>query len=910
MSLSAGARLGPYEILALIGSGGMGEVYRARDTRLDRTVAIKVLSPRVASDPDLRQRFEREARAISALDHPHICALFDVGEENGVSFLVMQYLEGQTLAVRLGRGPLPFDELLTIAIQTVEAMDKAHRAGIVHRDIKPANIMLTRAGAKLLDFGLARHGVAGTSARGGVTTLPTQEGLTGIGSILGTLQYMAPEQLEGKAVDARTDIFAFGALVYEMATGNKAFPGDSQASLIAAVISSEPPPITTSQPPIPPALDRIVKACLAKDPDERWQSATDLGRELRWLAESTVGPHAPATSVGGQTKAARHSWIAWSVAAACLVALSAMAYRQRDVKDQGAMRFVLTIPDGWNLASPGSLTIGAPPPLAVSPDGQQVAFVAQNADGKAFLWIRSLDSLASHALAGTDDASSPFWSPDSRFVGFFADAKLKKIDVSGGPPVALCDAALNVRGGAWGRDGVIIFAPGASIATRLSSGLQRVSASGGTPSAATELFENEDSHVDPIFLPDGRHFLYRVLKPGETGAGPVFVASLDSSKRTLLGTITSMNVAFTQGYLLFLRDTTLMAQRFDSRRFSLTGEPTPVAEHVQTFGFPPLGVFSASDTTLVYRTAAAAAESQLTWFDRAGQAIGVLGDRGRYGDLEMSPDGTRAAISVLDPGLGTRDLWLFDIARGVRTRLTSDRAEENTPIWSPDGSRIVFDSSRQGPLELYEKGSNGLGAERVVLLDRRNKFPSSWSPDGRFIMYMVDEGEPSGWGLWVLPLFGDRKPFPFLQTPANEVQGQFSPDGRRVIYASNDSGRYEVYVTTFPGPGTARQLSFGGGAWPRWRHDGQEIFYLAPDGKLMASSVSAHESTFDASSARPLFDAHPRVVRWSYAVSQDGQRFLVNTLVEATTQASPPYSVSLVDSAPLTLVVNWQRGLK
>ena len=435
-------------------------------------------------------------------------------------------------------------------------------------------------------------------------------------------------------------------------------------------------------------------------------------------------------------------------------------------------------------------------------------------------------------------------------------------------------------------------------------------ASGGTPTAATVLLEGEAAHVGPVFLPDGRHFLYRALKLGETGAGAVFVASLDSSERTFLVNTTSMNVGFTQGRLLFLQGTTLMAQPFDARGSTLTGEAMPVAEHIQMLGSPSLAVFSASDAVLVYRTGTASADSQLTWFDRTGKVVAALGDRAKYGDVELSPDGTRAAISLLDSSLGTRDLWVFDVARWTRTRLTSDRAEVNTPIWSPDGDRVVFDSSRRGPLELYEKASSGLGAEKVVLVDRRNKFPASWSPDGRFILYMVDDGEPSGWDLWVLPLFGDQKPFPFLQTSFNEVQGQFSPDGRWVMYASNDSGRYEVYVAPFPGPGPARQISSGGGMWARWRHDGLEVFYLAPDGKLMSNVVNARGSTFDAGTARPLFDARPRMVRWPYGVSPDGQRFLVNTLVEQTLQANLPYSITSVDSTPLTLVVNWTAGLE
>jgi Tol biopolymer transport system component len=718
---------------------------------------------------------------------------------------------------------------------------------------------------------------------------------------------MAPEQLEGKGADARTDIFALGALIYEMATGKKAFTATSQAGLISAIMSTDPPAIAASQPLTPPSVDRVVKACLVKDPDERWQSTTDLVRELKWLADGGA-PTAP-NVVGGHIHADRHATVAWSVALASVIVLAAFAYRQRATSDQGTMRFFVSAPDGWNLALLTSFSIGAPTPVAVSPDGRQVAFVARNADGRAFLWIRSLDSLVAHVLTGTDDASSPFWSPDSRFVGFFAGAKLKKIDVSGGPPVIVCDATTDVRGGAWGRDGVIVFSPGASSATRLATGLQKVSASGGTPTAATVLLEGEASHVEPIFLSDSRHFLYRVLKLGEAGAGAIFVASLDSSERTFLMNTASMNVAVTRGHLLFLRETTLMAQPFDARGLTLTGEAIPVAEHIQTLGSPPFGVFSASDAMLVYQTATASASSQLTWFDRSGKTIAVLGGRAAYGDVELSPDGTRAAVSLLDSSLGSRDLWLFDVVRGVRTRLTSDRAEDDTPIWSPDGARIVFDSSRLGPLELFEKASNGLGAEKVVLADRRNKFPASWSPDGRFILYMVDDGEPSGWDLWVLPLLGDHKPFPFLQTSSNEVQGQFSPDGRWVMYASNDSGRYEVYVAPFPGPGAAQQVSFGGGIWPRWRHDGHEVFYLAPDGKLMATDVNAHGSVFEAGAARSLFDAHPQIARWSYGVSPDGQRFLVNTSVEQI-QEILTYSLAHVTSTPLTLVANWQEELK
>jgi Tol biopolymer transport system component len=660
---------------------------------------------------------------------------------------------------------------------------------------------------------------------------------------------------------------------------------------------------------LPAELQRVVLRCLRKDPARRFQHMDDVGVALQELKEEIAIGRWPGPATASAPppprimKLVRGAWLAWSVALVCLVAL-AYAYLPRGRGDEQTMRFFVSVPDGWNLAQPITRSIGAPGVLAVSPDGRQLAFIALNAAGTAFLWVRALDSLAARALAGTDGASAPFWSPNGQFVGFFAGGKLRKIDVSGGPPVTLCDAPVEVRGGAWGGNGVIVFAPGASAAAPLPTGLQRVSASGGIPTAATLLAQGEASHVGPIFLPDGRHFLYRAIKAGETGTGPVYAASLDSPERTLVVNATSMNVAYTQGYLLFLRDTSLMAQVFDGRRLTLAGEATLV----EAWGTPPLGTFSASGPVLAYRTAPPRVESQLTLFDRTGKVVRVVSDRANYADVELSPDGTRAAVSLLDSSLGTRGLWVFDVVRGVKTRLTSDRADADTPVWSPDGSRIVFDSSRQGPLELFEKASDGVGAEKIVLADRRNKYPSSWSPDGRLLLYMVDNGEPWGWDLWVLPLVGDRKPFPFLQRPSNDVQGQFSFDGRWVTYASNESGRYEVYVTAFPEPRAIRQISSGGGVWPRWRHDGKEIFYLAPDGKIMSAALKARGDTFEAGGSTALFDAHPKNGRWPYSPSRDGQRFLVNSLVEQAVR--PAYAMGQLNSTPLTVVVNWSAALK
>ena len=899
MTLTAGSRLGPYEIVGRVGRGGMGEVWKARDTRLGRTVAIKVLPSELSVSIQMRQRFEREAKTISQLSHPHICSLYDVGNQDGVEYLVMEYLEGETLLERLARGPLPIDEALRHGTEIADALDRAHRQGIVHRDLKPGNVMLTTSGVKLLDFGLARE-LDPEGPIQSLTSAPTAvKDLTEEGAILGTLSYMAPEQLEGKKADSRTDIFALGATLYEMATGRKAFSGSSQASLITAIMSDDPPPMRDVRPMTPRALDRLVRKCLAKNPDRRWQSASDLADELTWVREAD----APVASRGGPLPSGPLAWAVLLVGVAALLAALALVARGRlphASRQAGAIRFSEILPDGWNLALPSSLNVGGKSPIAVSPNGEQLAFAATAEDGRTLLWVRPLDSPAARALTGTEDASSPFWSPDSRSLGFFAGGKLKKIDASGGSPVALCDAADN-RGGAWGRDGTILFAPSATVATRLQVGLQRVSASGGAPEAATALGAGEASHVGPSFLPDGRHFLYRALLLGQAGAGPIYFASLDSAQRKLLLTASSTNAVYSEGHLLFLLETTLVARPFDTQRMAFTGEAFPVAEDISTLGVPPLGIFSASENgVLAYGRFLRFGNSELAWFDRAGRRT-ALGDRADYGDVEVSPDGKRAAVTILDPALKTRDLWIFDLARGIRSRFTFDPAEEDTSIWSPDGSQIVYAFRVSGTLELYRKAADGTGAAEVLLADHRNKFPACWSPDGRFILYMVDNGSPTGWDMWLLPVFGDRKPYPFLQTPFNEAQGRFSPDGRWIAYISNESGRYEAYVTSFPGPAGKWQISSGGGTslgvWPRWRRDGKEITYLAPDGTLMAVAVNAQGSRFEAGEARPMFATRSRGPRWPYDVSPDG-RFLVNTVVERER------------SAPLTVILDWGAGVK
>ncbi len=889
MPILPGRRLGPYEILSAIGAGGMGEVYRARDTRLDRIVAIKVLPTHLADRSELRERFEREAKTIASLNHPHICTLYDTGHQDEIDYLVMEYLGGETLAQRLSKGSLPLEQVLEYAIEISDALDKAHRKGVTHRDLKPGNIMLTKTGTKLLDFGLAKLKQEVTPANVQLSELPTADDpLTAKGTIVGTLQYMAPEQLEGKDVDARTDIFAFGAVVYEMATGKRAFQGKSQASVISAIMSSDPPPMSSLQPMTPPALARVVKRCLAKETDERWQSANDLTNELKWIAESCSEAGVPAPILTDRKSRKR---LVWSVVAILLVAalaLGAYSYLRRAPVNIEPVRFFVSPPGG--LAGFGTTTSGTTAPVAVSPDGRRLAFVAMGPEGRYLLWIRSLDTLAGQALAGTEGASSPFWSPDSRFIGFFAGGKLKKIEVSGGPPITLCDAPNN-RGGTWGRDGVIVFNPANLVA------LQKVSESGGVPTAATVLGQGETAHMRPSFLPDGQHFLYRAYTG--TAAGPIYLASLDSTERKALLSVDSQNVFYTQGHLLFLRETALMAQPFDPRRLVLTGEPFPIAEQIQTTGTnPPYGVFSTSENGVLAYQTGTGATANLVWFDRTGKQIGVLGDAASYDDIELSPDGKRASVSISDGK--QRDIWLYDVARGLRTRFTFDPANEFGSIWSPDGSRIVFNSNRKGHYDLYQKASSGAGTEEVLLENNHDKYPTSWSSDSRFILYDT-VGDRTGFEIWVLPLSGDRKPFPFLQTQFNEAPGQFSPDGRWVAYASDESGKTEVYVAPFPGPGGKWQISIGGGDWPRWRPDGAEIFYVDPDNEVMAAPVNGKGTSVEVGVVKTLFQVGAGAtigLRYRYGVSADGQRFLIN---RAPAQAA---------SAPITVVLNWTAGLK
>jgi eukaryotic-like serine/threonine-protein kinase len=889
MTLSAGARLGPYEILSALGAGGMGEVYKARDTRLERTVAIKVLQSHLSSSPEDRQRFEREAKTISALSHPHVCALYDVGNQDGVEYLVMEYLEGETLEGRLAKGPLPLEQTLRYGIEIADALDRAHRQGIVHRDLKPANVMLTKGGLKLLDFGLAKA-IPPPASTSSLTALPTAaQNLTAEGMILGTFQYMAPEQLEGGEADARTDIFAFGAVLYEMATGRKAFSGTSQASTIGAILHTEPPPISTVQPMAPPVLDRVVKTCLSKDADDRFQTAHDVRLQLQWIAEGGSQAGLPA-SVVARRRSRERLWAVWALlSTVAAVALAAWMFGNRPEPPRVFLSSILP-PENVQFAF-GS---GA---MALSPDGSRVAFPGSLADGKRMLFVRPLAAISAQPLAGTEGAAWPFWSPDSRFLGFFASGKLKKIEASGGPPETITDAQSG-RGGSWNREGVIVFA-----ATHRSS-LARVSAAGGTPAPMTELdaSRGETTHRLPFFLPDGRHFLYLALGPAAGATGnALWIGSLDSKKGELLLRVDS-SAAFapssagaSRGHLLFLREETLMAQPFDAKKRRLTGEAFPVAEHVSQ-GQSNNAIFSVSENGLLAYQAGGSLElSQLTWFDRNGKELEALGAPASYNRPRLSHDGLRVAVEITDPQTRAADIWVSDLTRRTQTRFTFDSADDSIPIWSPDDSRIAFMSGRKGPGDLYWKAADGTGAKELLLATGDAKPASDWSADGRFIAFTSFAIQANRGSLWGLSL-PDRKPTLFLQAAFSVSNGQFSPDGRWMAYQSEESGRTEIYVMSLPGPGGKWQVSTAGGRLAAWSRNGKEIFYLAPDGKLMSVDVKT-TPTFQAGIPKALFSVRIKSTGGRhYDVSADGQKFLIN--VPARQETAPP----------VTLVQNWAAG--
>jgi eukaryotic-like serine/threonine-protein kinase len=910
MALASGTKLGPYEIESPLGAGGMGEVYRARDTRLERTVAIKILPSHLNDNREARQRFEREARVISSLNHPHICVLHDVGTQDGTSYLVMEYVQGESLESRLQKGPLPLKQALECGIQICEGLQKAHRAGIVHRDLKPGNIMLTPSGAKLLDFGLAKPAVAalGASAKsnqGNLTpSTPTMNlsmlsaspgALTQHGTIVGTFQYMAPEMLQGQEADARSDIFSFGCVLYEMITGRRAFEGKSQLSVMTAILEKDPEPISKIQPLAPAVLDHVVHDCLAKEPESRWQSAADIARELRWI-ESGRSNLGPAPSIPSRRRL--YERLLW--AAVVVVLLGVVVWSNlREREPARSLRSFLTPPADTGFDFTGDFS--GPP--VISPGGAAVAFCARNPKDRNSIWVQSLNELSAKKLDGTDGASFPFWSADGKFLGFFADGHLKKVSASGGPVTVLADAP-NPRGGSWNQDNVIIYEPD------YRDSLWRISGAGGSSVRLTK-FEagKHTTHRWPRFLPDGKHFLFFATNHSGGSEQGVYFGSLeDGSYRHVLDS--DSDAQYASGYLIYHVQSALLAQKFDPATGTVSGDPVLAADLVEYDSGTWHTTFAASQNgLLIYEPGSKMLGTDLVWLDRSGKTLRAVAERAFYkGSGRFSPDGKRLAIALGDP---QADIWVFDLARGSRTRLTFGGATHLTPSWSEDGQRVVYVTQSGATLtagtSLRARLANGGGQEEVLLEMPDNAtgpahtlLSPQWSPDGRYLIHMEQTG-PTGAGVWALPSTGEKKPFSIVQAQSplgRIVQFRLSPDGRWLAYSSTDSGREEVYVTHFPSGSGRWQVSQTGGTFPSWRGDSKEIYFIGPDGALHAAVVNPKNEEFELDSVRALFRVnYIAPIGNPYDVTSDGQHFVFATYPESV-------------STPLVLVMNWTADLK
>ena len=881
MTLATGTKLGPYENQSALGAGGMGEVYRARDTRLDRTVAIKILPEHLSGSPDARQRFDREARAISGLNHPNICTLHDVGHQDGVDFLVMEFLEGETLADRLMKGPLPLDQLLKCAVEICDGLEKAHRSGVVHRDLKPGNVMLTKAGAKLMDFGLAKAvsqaDLPPSALTATLVSPAANRPLTAQGTIVGTFQYMAPEQIEGKDADARSDIFALGAVLYEMAAGKRAFAGKTTASVVAAILASEPQPISAVQPMAPAALDQVIRICLAKDPGERWQSVHDVKLQLRAIAAG--GSQAGAQAVSPR----RRDRAGWIIASALLLLLltAGAAWWMNARRVPTAMYFSSTAPFPANS-------------VALSPDGKVVAMVAYSDQGNKYvIWTQAVGGRTATVVPGTEDASLPFWSPDGRWIGFFSQGRLKKVDLlSGRSAQVLCDAP-GGRGGAWNRDGTILFG--------LPFGpLYRVPSSGGTPVALTKLdvSRSEASHRWPAFLPDGKHFVYLAANfSGQFDKNAIFVGSLDSDEKKFVVSASSNAAYADPGYLLYLRDDALVAQHFDVRNYVLSGEPRTLSDSVRYSPQIDLAVFDvAGKSTLVVQTGRGTAKSQLLWFDRSGKQVGAVSSPGMFANPSLSPDGQRVAVDQIDSDGRHVNIWIHELANDAVARLGFDPWLEQVPVWSPDGRQVGYSANEKLHFNLHLKNADGSGPdEEIADLDAVQQNFWSWSRDGKYLL------AKKGTELWYLTL-PDRQAKPLLQAKWAAANAQFSPDGKWMAYATNETGSWEVYVSPFPMGSSKWQVSREGGQEPRWRRDGKELFYMSDEGKMMAVTVKTGTS-FEAEPPRTLFQTHLRqpissLDVFSYDVNAGGSRFLINTKVDSASAAPP------------SIILNWASEME
>jgi serine/threonine protein kinase len=872
-ALRAGSRLGSYEIVSALGAGGMGEVYRARDVNLGRDVAIKVLPPAFSADSERIARFRREAHVLAALNHPHVAAIYGLEEVNGVTFLILELVDGETLDKRISRGPVNVGDALGIGKQIAEALESAHEKAIVHRDLKPSNIALTAQGqVKVLDFGLAKLAPepATSHALSMSPTITSPALATGAGTILGTAAYMSPEQANGREADKRSDVWAFGCVLFEMLTGKPAFDGTTTAEVLSSVLKTDPN-WTALPDGVPPTAHWLLRQCLQKE----WRSRLRDTGDARLLLERSE-TEAPAVS-GAAIRPARVRWL-W---AALVIALAVLA---------AAATWMWSRPP---LPNELRLEVNAPPTteptsLAISPDGKTIVFVATSG-GRPQLWLRQLAAVTARPLLGTENAGYPFWSPDSRSIGFSANDALKRIDLeTGAVRLVSSGSALNA---AWNQDDTILFDKGPGA---VDGGLFRVSADGGKPQVVTQANTEASDHLSPQFLPDQRHFLFY----GKGSAAGIYIGELGAAvaPHRLLEAQAATYVA--SGHLLFVRDNTLFAQRFDPARLELAGRPTAIAGQILVSG--DLAAMSASEAgPIVYRTGPPTTPHQFVWFDRRGTRLDAIpgSDMGTGIHSSLSPDGNRLAISRT---VGTSDIWLLDVRRGIPTRFTFHPATDLTPVWSPDGRKIAFTSNRRGATEfaLYVRAVEGPGDdELLVAVGSITTSPTDWARDGRFLLYVV-VGDGTGRDLWALPFQGDGKPFAVLQTRFNETSAQFSPDGRWIAYQSDASGRPEIYVQPFPGPARSVQVSGGGGVQPRWRDDGKELFYHAPDNRLMAASIdlNAKLERAEVGAPVPLFvtqvaSAPQNASARQYMVSPDGQRFLIDTLTEV--------------SIPITVIMNW-----
>jgi eukaryotic-like serine/threonine-protein kinase len=885
MTLAAGTKLGSYEVASQIGAGGMGEVYRAHDTKLGRDVAIKVLPEAFAHDPERLSRFQREAKMLAALNHPNIATIYGLEQSGGTNYLVMEMVAGENLAERVKReGAVPIDEALAIAKQIAEALEAAHEKGIVHRDLKPANVKVTPEGnVKVLDFGLAKA-FEGDAANEDVSNSPTLSmAATMHGVILGTAAYMSPEQARGKAVDKRTDIWAFGAVLYELLTGKQAFHGEDTTDILAAVVRADP---DWSQLPAstPASIRLLLRRCLRKDRRQRLADAADVRIEIEDALSS--GP-----SVEPIAAAGRLVFLVWAAfSGTLLLSLAALAFIhfRETPPPLRVARFQIPLPDKTTL-----------PIFELSPDGRMLAFSAVQ-DGHRRLWVRPIDSLVAQPVPGAEDATYVFWSPDSDYIGFFVPGKLKKIALTGGPPQTICDAP-DGRGGSWNRDGVIVFSPGPG------SAIERVSAGGGVPAAVTNHATPDELHRFPVFLPDNKHFLY-LSNQGKPETNGIRVGSLDAAPSVSIlpdessAAYAPSGASGVDGYLLFRREGTLMGVPFDPGRLRVTGEVFPVAEGVGISRNTNAAAFSVSRSgALAYGNGGLFGGSEireLSWMDRAGKRLGGVGQPGRIATVALSPDEKRILFNLVNVAGDAADVWLLDAARGVPSRFTFGPGLAADAIWSPDGSTSVFEADNR---VIYRKPADGTGKEELLSPGGINIRTLDWSRDGKFVVYQ-SYGGATGTDLWLLPIQGDHKPVSYLQTPFNEGLAQFSPDGRWMAYASNESGQAQVYVQSIPASGAKWQISPSGGDQPRWRRDGKELFYISADRKLMAVSVKDGDAAFEAGAPQPLFELDPMYPplwgRFAYQPAANGQKFLILTNVGGT--AAPP----------ITVVLNWQAGLK